>query len=51
MMGNFKPPRYVDLRSDAGFKAVFADRNNRELLRQTLNLLLPARQIAGRGRQ
>ena len=41
MMENFKKPRYVDLRSDAGFKAVFADRNNRELLRQTLNLLLP----------
>ncbi len=41
MMENFKQPRYVDLRSDAGFKAVFADRNNRELLRQTLNLLLP----------
>ncbi len=40
-MKNSQSPRYVDLRSDAGFKAVFADRNNRELLRQTLNLLLP----------
>ncbi len=40
-MKTSQQPRYVDLRSDAGFKAVFADRGNRELLRQTLNLLLP----------
>ena len=39
--GQSQSQRYVDLRSDAGFKAVFADRGNRELLRQTLNLLLP----------
>ena len=40
-MSNIQSPRYVDLLSDAGFKAVFADRENKELLRQTINLLLP----------
>ena len=40
-MSNIQSPRYVDLLSDAGFKAVFADQENRELLRQTINLLLP----------
>ena len=40
-MEDSKSPRYVDLLSDAGFKAVFADQENRELLRQTINLLLP----------
>ncbi len=34
-------PRYVNLTSDAGFKAVFADRSNRHLLTRMLNLLLP----------
>ena len=27
-----KPQTYVDLMSDAGFKAVFADRQNKDLL-------------------
>ena len=40
-MEDSKSPRYVDLLTDAGFKAVFADQENRELLRQTINLLLP----------
>ncbi len=38
---NFKLPQYVDLKLDSGFKAVFADRRNSELLRKMLNLLLP----------
>ncbi len=42
-MSNIKLPRYVDLKLDAGFKAVFVDKNNRELLRKMLNLLLPER--------
>ena len=36
-----RKPRYVDLTSDAGFKAVFADRGNKDLLVAMLNLLLP----------
>ena len=35
------PGRYVDLTLDAGFKAVFADRGNKELLIGLLNILLP----------
>ena len=35
------PGRYVDLTLDAGFKAVFADRSNKELLIGLLNVLLP----------
>ena len=35
------PGRYVDLTLDAGFKAVFADRGNKELLIGLLNVLLP----------
>lgn len=33
--------RYVDLMSDAGFKAVFADKSNKELLISLLNHILP----------
>ena len=33
--------RYVDLTLDAGFKAVFADRGNKDLLIGLLNVLLP----------
>ena len=32
---------FVDLRSDAGFKAVLADRNNKDILIGVLNLILP----------
>ena len=42
-MSNIPLPRYVDLKLDCGFKAVFVDKNNRELLRKMLNLLLPER--------
>ena len=35
------PGRYVDLTLDAGFKAVFADKGNKELLIGLLNVLLP----------
>ena len=42
-MSNIPLPRYVDLKLDSGFKAVFVDKNNRELLRKMLNLLLPER--------
>ncbi len=42
-MSNVPLPRYVDLKLDCGFKAVFVDKNNRELLRKMLNLLLPER--------
>ena len=42
-MSNVLLPRYVDLKLDCGFKAVFVDKNNRELLRKMLNLLLPER--------
>ena len=35
------PGRYVDLTLDAGFKAVFADRGNKDLLIGLLNVLLP----------
>ena len=42
-MSNVPLPRYVDLKLDAGFKAVFVDKNNHELLRKMLNLLLPER--------
>ncbi len=34
-------PRYVNLMSDAGFKAVFADRSNKEILVGLLNYALP----------
>ena len=37
-----KPQTYVDLMSDAGFKAVFADRQNKDLLIFLINSLLPA---------
>ena len=42
-MSNVLLPRYVDLKLDCGFKAVFVDKNNKELLRKMLNLLLPER--------
>ena len=42
-MSNVLLPRYEDLKLDCGFKAVFVDKNNRELLRKMLNLLLPER--------
>ena len=32
---------FVDLRSDAGFKAVLADRNNKDILIGVLNQILP----------
>ena len=32
---------FVDLRSDAGFKAVLADRANKDILIGILNLILP----------
>ena len=32
--------KYVDLMSNAGFKAVFADENNRELVIKVLNQML-----------
>ena len=34
--------RYVDILSDAGFKAVFGDRRNEEVLKDLLNVLLPS---------
>ncbi len=36
-----KRQRYVDMMSDAGFKAVFGDKGNKEVLADLLNLLLP----------
>ncbi len=33
--------RYVDILSDAGFKAVFGDRRNEDVLKDLLNVLLP----------
>ena len=36
-----RPAPFVDLRSDAGFKAVLADRNNKDILIGVLNLNLP----------
>ena len=33
---------FVDLRSDVGFKAVFADRNNKDILIGVLNMILPS---------
>lgn len=41
MNRKIKIGRYVDLTSDAGFKAVFADRENKDLLIQLLNSFLP----------
>ena len=41
MLTAVTPGRYVDLTLDAGFKAVFADRGNKELLIGLLNVLLP----------
>ena len=32
---------FVNLRSDVGFKAVFADRNNKDILIGVLNQILP----------
>ena len=34
--------RYVDILSDAGFKAVFGDRRNEDVLKDLLNVLLPS---------
>ena len=34
--------RYVNILTDAGFKAVFGDRRNADLLREFLNVVLPA---------
>ena len=36
-----RPAPFVDLRSDAGFKAVLADRNNKDILISVLNEILP----------
>ena len=33
---------FVNLRSDVGFKAVFADRNNKDILIGVLNMILPS---------
>ena len=33
--------RYVDILSDAGFKAVFGDRRNKDVLIDLLNVVLP----------
>ena len=41
MLTAVMPGRYVDLTLDAGFKAVFADKGNKELLIGLLNVLLP----------
>ena len=41
MLTAVTPGRYVDLTLDAGFKAVFADKGNKELLIGLLNVLLP----------
>ncbi len=35
--------RYVNILTDAGFKAVFGDRRNADLLREFLNVVLPGR--------
>ena len=34
--------KYVDILTDAGFKAVFGDRRNKEVLIDFLNVVLPA---------
>ena len=39
--GKTSTQRYVDILSDAGFKAVFGDRGNKEVLIGLLNVLLP----------
>ena len=36
-----RPAPFVDLRSDAGFKAVLADRDNKDILIGVLNQILP----------
>lgn len=41
MYGKMDAGTYVDLMSDAGFKAVFADKNNKVLLVKLLNKVLP----------
>ena len=33
--------RYVDLLSNSGFKAVFGDRNNKDMVMSVINMLLP----------
>ena len=33
--------RYVDLLSNGGFKAVFGDRNNKDVVMSVINMLLP----------
>ena len=33
--------RYVDLLKNSGFKAVFGDRNNKEVVKSVINALLP----------
>ena len=33
--------RYVDLLSNGGFKAVFGDRNNKDVVISVINMLLP----------
>ena len=33
--------RYVDLLSNSGFKAVFGDRNNKDVVMSVINMLLP----------
>ena len=33
--------KYVDLMSNAGFKAVFGDENNKEIVIKVLNQMLP----------
>lgn len=36
-----KHQRYVDLMSDSGFKAVFGDKNNKDVVMSVLNMFLP----------
>ncbi len=38
---NIRLPRFASLLSDAGFKAILADRRNEEILRRLINLILP----------
>ena len=40
--GDLIVQRYVDILTDAGFKAVFGDQRNKDVLMDLLNVLLPA---------
>ena len=39
--GRMSVQRYVDILSDAGFKAVFGDQRNKDVLIDLLNFILP----------